>query len=355
MESKIESGITIKKNICIIYHHPCYDGLFGAINAFLYYKNFTNNKYQITFLPLKNIYPIFSQLTKKYDKIISLDLGMKENDIDFLTDKNNFDISVTLFDHHESWYEQYKKDYEPLLKDRKKFHFIFDEKNEKSACGLSFNYYKNKALKKKDVDIKKVEEIFNQDLEKLNLYVEDSDTGKFALKFIHEFKSGISEENPLKFTNLTINQDKTMKRFMSINVSFMIKVGDKSLKKTKKKCKNILLNNWIYIVELKGGNKFLMCITEDKYVRNYACPFLGKISKKKGYLPIGAFVYKYSKGVYKFSMRAGDDSVDISKIANEYGGGGHKGAAAFVMDYDGIDNLIIGTIDIKKEIEKTPI
>ena len=135
----------------------------------------------------------------------------------------------------------------------------------------------------------------------------------------------------------------------------MIKVGDRYLKKIKKKCKNILLKNWIYIVELKGGYKFLMCITEEKYVRNFACPFLGKISKKKGFLPIGAFVYLYSKNQYKFSMRAGDDSIDISKIAAEYGGGGHKGAAAFVMDYDGIDNLIVKTINIKKDIQNMPL
>ena len=351
----MESNITEKKNLCIIYHYPCYDGLYGAINTYLYYKNFTNNKYDITFLPLRNIYPIYSKLTQKFDKIISLDLGMKENDIDFLTDKNNSDISVTIFDHHKSWYDQYKKEYEPLLLKRKKFHIIFDENNLKSACGLSFNYYKNKALKKENVDIKKVEEIFNSELKNINDYVEDADTGVFSLKFIHEFKSGLSEEYPLKYTDLSINQDKTINKYLDINVSFMIKVGDRYLKKIKKKCKNILLNNWIYIVELKGGYKFLMCITKEKYVRNYACPFLGRISKKKGFLPIGAFVYLYSKNLYKFSMRAGDDSIDISKIAAEYGGGGHKGAAAFVMDYDGIDNLIVKTINIKKEIQSMPL
>jgi len=347
----MESNILEKKKICIIYHYPCYDGLYGAINTYLYYKNFTNNKYDITFLPLRNIYPIYSKLTQKFDKIISLDLGMKENDIDFLTDKDNSDISVTIFDHHESWYDQYKKEYEPILLKKDKFHIIFDEKNLKSACGLSFEYYKNKALKKENVDIKKVEEIFSLDLKKINDYVEDSDTGKFSLKFIHEFKSGLSEEYPIKYTNLSINTDKTLNKYLNMNVSFMIKVGDKYLKKTKKKCKNILLKNWIYIVELKGGYKFLMCISEEKYVRNFACPFLGKISKKKGFLPIGAFVYLYSKNQYKFSMRAGDDSVDISKIAAAYGGGGHKGAAAFVMDYDGINNLIVKTINIKKDIQ----
>ena len=98
-----------------------------------------------------------------------------------------------------------------------------------------------------------------------------------------------------------------------------------------------------------------MCITEKKYVRNYACPLLAKISKKRGYLPVGAFVYSYVKGLYKFSMRSGDDTIDVSKIASVYGGGGHKGAAAFIMDYDGIDNLILGTINVYKEIDKMHI
>ena len=341
----------ITKQLLIIYHYPCYDGALGAINTYIYYKNFSLSKYIITMKPVENIELKFKDLEIKFNKIIIIDLGLKDEDIDFLLKEENYNISIILFDHHESWKERYNNNYKEKLKKRKKTKIFFDQENNKSGCGLTFDYYKNKALKKENVDIKKVEEIFNLDLKKINDYVEDSDTGKFSLKFIHEFKSGLSEEYPLKYTNLSINTDKTLNKYLNMNVSFMIKVGDKYLKKIKKKCKNILLKNWIYIVELKGGYKFLMCITEEKYVRNFACPFLGKISKKKGFLPIGAFVYLYSKNLYKFSMRAGDDSVDISKIAAAYGGGGHKGAAAFVMDYDGINNLIIKTINIKKDIQ----
>ena len=46
---------------------------------------------------------------------------------------------------------------------------------------------------------------------------------------------------------------------------------------------------------------------------------------------------------------------DVSKLAQIYGGGGHKAAAAFEMDYDGIDSLIIDTIDVYKDIEEIPI
>ena len=98
-----------------------------------------------------------------------------------------------------------------------------------------------------------------------------------------------------------------------------------------------------------------MCISEEKYVRNYACPLLAKISKNKGYLPVGAFVFQYTDTLYKFSMRTYDDLYDVSKLAQIYGGGGHKAAAAFEMDYDGIDSLIVDTIDVYKDIKTIPV
>lgn len=42
--------------------------------------------------------------------------------------------------------------------------------------------------------------------------------------------------------------------------------------------------------------------------------------------------YQGSKGNYKFSLRANNGRVDCSKIAKQYGGGGHKGAAGFEAD-----------------------
>ena len=351
----MESKVNPKKELCIVYHFPCYDGVYGAINSYLYYNNFTNGKYNITFKPLRNIYPIFSVVNKKYDKIISLDLALKDEDINFLTDKNNIDTSIIIFDHHFSWYDKYNKQFKEIIDNRNKTKILFDEKNIKSACGLSFDFFKKKALSKKNIDIKKVEEIFNDKYKLLNNYIEDSDTGNFKINNIHEFKSALAQNYSLQYTDLTYQTFKRIDMFLNINVSYLAKIGEKSLKKIKKQAKNILKENYIYIGELKGGYKFLMCITEKKYVRNYACPLLAKISKKRGYLPVGAFVYSYVKGLYKFSMRSGDDTIDVSKIASVYGGGGHKGAAAFIMDYDGIDNLILGTINVYKEIDKMHI
>jgi nanoRNase/pAp phosphatase (c-di-AMP/oligoRNAs hydrolase) len=42
--------------------------------------------------------------------------------------------------------------------------------------------------------------------------------------------------------------------------------------------------------------------------------------------------YRISKDKYKVSIRAVKDSIDVSLLAAEYGGGGHKGAAGFICE-----------------------
>jgi len=51
--------------------------------------------------------------------------------------------------------------------------------------------------------------------------------------------------------------------------------------------------------------------------------------------PPFAIVWYYQRGHFNFSLRS-DGSVDVSKIAQKYGGGGHKAAASFRMDI-GVD------------------
>ena len=65
---------------------------------------------------------------------------------------------------------------------------------------MTFDYYKQKALSKKDIDKNKVEEIYSHNLKNINNYIEDSDTGHCKMKDIYEFKSALTENYPLKST-----------------------------------------------------------------------------------------------------------------------------------------------------------
>ncbi|MQN00634.1 MAG: bifunctional oligoribonuclease/PAP phosphatase NrnA [Lachnospiraceae bacterium] len=49
---------------------------------------------------------------------------------------------------------------------------------------------------------------------------------------------------------------------------------------------------------------------------------------------VAFFMYPTENGEYKVSARGADDTVDLSKLAAEFGGGGHKRAAGFSLDGD---------------------
>ena len=54
------------------------------------------------------------------------------------------------------------------------------------------------------------------------------------------------------------------------------------------------------------------------------------LSTKPG-IQIGAVYRSLAHNKYLVTMRSSHKSVDLNKIAGNYGGGGHKGAASFVV------------------------
>jgi len=46
----------------------------------------------------------------------------------------------------------------------------------------------------------------------------------------------------------------------------------------------------------------------------------------------GAACFHYANGKWNFSLYNDNGNVDCSAIAKQYGGGGHKGAAGFIID-----------------------
>ncbi len=338
------------KELLIIYHYPCYDRALGAINTYIYYNNFSSSKYNITLLPLKNFEFKFTNINRKYNKIIIIDLELKDEDINFLLDTKNDDISIILFDHHESWIDRYNNNYKEKIKNRKKTKIFFDQQNNQTGCGLTFNYYKNKALNKQNKDINKINEIFSDNLYQLNLYIEDSDTGKNKLNNTEEFKSGLCHElHPLNIiSDFSTNHINKMNKFLCLDIKFTMRNGEKYLKKMKKNSKNEILNNKIYLFQFKEENqKCLGLITQNQQLRNFTGPLLAKISKQLGFLPIGIIVYPYINNLYKVSFRVSENgSYDVTKIVLDYGGGGHQNAASFQMNFDNIQKLIVKEVNV---------
>lgn len=154
-----------KSKIGIIYHYPCYDGGYSAMNAYLYYTYLSHKKKIIHFFPSNSNNRLNEVNFEKYGKIYILDKGLNEEDFTFLAESmkkfENKKIKIILIDHHISSIKLYDSlDSKFNFEEFKNFKVIFDDKAERSACGLSFDYFKNKSLKK--FTKVEVEEIFTE-------------------------------------------------------------------------------------------------------------------------------------------------------------------------------------------------
>lgn len=341
---------TANKTLSIIYHFPCFDGAYGAINTFLYYTNFSKTKYNIKFVPMKNSVSKLASF-EGTDKIVVLDVSLIEEDYKYLMEHQ--DIKVLIIDHHNTGIKDYKKFYDTLLKNRKnKIKVVFDEKDQQSACGLSFRYYKNKASHHFRSYI--VEPVYSSNYEKIIKYVEDSDIGAHYLKNSLFFSSGMGKQFHPRNQVLDFSQSNfysRIKNLQNVNLKFTLKTGDTAYRQFASNAKKELLNNKIYVMQLADDIQFLTIITEHKQYRNLTSPFLGRVSKKNGYLPCGGCIYSFENGLYKVSLRTGEkNACDVSEICSKFGGGGHIDAASFTMTMEEIQKRLIKEIDITTDI-----
>ena len=177
------------KNYLIVYHYPCVDGAYSCLVLYLYYKYF-GTKYKLWFSPIKSGRTINTLLIDDlvFNKIFILDKSLNMAELDYLFNiissriEQGKNLKVIQIDHHlENNLEIYEK---PKNID-KNFKFISNQL--KSSCGLSLDYFSNKAIKMKINE----NEIFNGDLKTIIEYVQDSDIYEKKLEKVNEFKSGI--------------------------------------------------------------------------------------------------------------------------------------------------------------------
>lgn len=343
--------------LMIMYHFPCFDGAYAAINAYMYYMNFSRTYYHLKIIPIKNIHPKIPHFESiKPKKIIILDLNLSQDEIDYFKNKTNNNISLIIFDHHKTGIHLFNQHKNELLANNNKIKIIFSENNTKSACGLSFDYYKKKALlrfNKKDVGV-----YYSKYVESINKYIEDTDIESNILYKSPEFKSGlnnlykpISQHTDFSKWN-QINYK--MSTLLNLNINQCIKEGNISLSKYKKEAENELLHSRIIILAPNDKVKFYACVPSQKRYRNHAAPILARLSQDKGYVPVGAFIYLFEdvNNVYKISLRnAKNNIIDLSAFAEEFGGGGHVNAAAFTMSWEQIEKCIVeDNIKLTKDI-----
>lgn len=156
---------------------------------------------------------------------------------------------------------------------------------------------------------------------KLLQYIEDTDIWKFKLTYSKEIMSVIA------LTNFNFSDWDNLAEKLEDKKGF-----EDCVEKGK-----VFLEQWNKIVENFAS------MAEEVEFEGYKVLAINAPSIFKsdvGYLlnvrkPPFAIVWYYQRGHFNFSLRS-DGSVDVSKIAQKYGGGGHKAAASFRMDI-GVD------------------
>jgi hypothetical protein len=148
----MEKNITNRpKQIAVIYHFPCHDGSYSALNLYLYITNFYKHKYKLHFHPSNSnnrISDVLSVDNKQgYDKIYIFDKGLGEEDFVFLLSLKD-DVRINVIDHHSSSVELFNKNFRDKFEGKKNIKIMFEENNTRSASGMTYDKFVKKAQKR---------------------------------------------------------------------------------------------------------------------------------------------------------------------------------------------------------------
>jgi nanoRNase/pAp phosphatase (c-di-AMP/oligoRNAs hydrolase) len=263
------------KKIVVVYHKNCLDGFTAAWAA---WKKFGNKAEYIAVDPRQ-----LPNRSFKKREIYILDSSLPPPSLKkLLKDKNE----VFVIDHHLSSERDVKS--AP--------HHVFDLNH--SGAALAWQYFHG-----------------TKPMPKIVLYAEDFDLWKFKLKHTKEIVAALSlfEFNFKTWDRIAkaLERSKTKQKFVE-DGKIIIAYENKLVERI---AKNAQLVNFQGVKTLAVNSPIL-----ESLLGHYLC--------KK--LPPMAIVWREKNAEKVFSLRS-DGSLDVSKIAKKYRGGGHKASAGFAL------------------------
>ena len=274
------------KNIYIITHKNCPDGFSAAWVLWTKYKDDA----------IYTAVPAGPKEFNDYEKI--------KNKIVYITDvyfplkiiekMEKIAKKVIIIEHHPTAYRD--------LKGHKNFHY----NPTFSAAYLVWKFIYNK-----------------QKMPHFIKLISDNDTGTWKMKGSMELTMAIKTLISLKLKKENFDQFSKL-----ANSSFllkMIKIGGHY-----KKYRDSIIEITMKRAVIKKWDKYKI------YILNANIPVLGgaiatELSKNKEVDFAIVYTYDENNKYYIITMRSSKPNVDLSKIAEKYGGGGHPGAASFTL------------------------
>jgi oligoribonuclease NrnB/cAMP/cGMP phosphodiesterase (DHH superfamily) len=266
------------KDTIIIYHGDCPDG-FGA--AYAAWKKFGNTA---TYLPWKDHDTLPAGLTDK--TIYIVDFSFPRTLLELLVAANSL---VVVIDHHISA----EADVIAFPQN------VFDLNH--SGCVLAWHYFHP-----------------GTPIPLVLQYVEDNDIWRNVLPEYREFKIAL-DQYPMTFEtwdnlNTSLKNENNLINFIAKG-AILAKYEDK------------LVASMIAgreLVSFEGHTVY--AVNTNRNFRDLVGNQLALMNEDEGRTAFG-IVYYHKSGVITMSLRSHGD-VDVSKMAQKYGGGGHKNASA---------------------------
>ena len=295
-------GLLSKDSIDLVIYHsePCFDGFGSAFIVYLYSKHNNCNK-GVVYKP--GIYGK-NPPDVKGKNVLICDFSYKYNVLADLMDECN---DFMILDHHKSSEENLTG-----VPDQFK---IFDM--NKSGVGITWQFFYG-----------------DRELPLFFQYIQDLDLFTKKMPFCEEFSLALSMEE----YNFNV-----WEKFL-IDMEFLpnlIEKGKKYIEYQRYMVKNIASGARYNIVNINKSFKIVAYCNTSTFVSE-----VGNQILKMYPLADFACIYHYdnSRNQTKFSLRSSDDKEDVAKIAEMFGGGGHRNASGFTIN-DASFNLPLEMID----------
>lgn len=266
-------------NILVFYHKNCQDGFAAAWAAWKKFKN------KAKYIPLN--YQASFKYNTKGKKVYFLDVSPNRKILEKLKKDN---CKIVIIDHHLST----KRNLDLVCPDS----FIMKLNMMYSAAVLTWKYF----FPKKKIP-------------KLLLYVEDIDLWKFKKRFSRAILASIKllDFDFKKYNKLVSNIENQEKRKKYIiEGKRIVEYQDKIIEQIIQTAKEVKVGK---IKTLMVHSPILISEVGDALIKK---------------LPPMAIIWFETGDTKRISLRS-NGKVDVSKIAEKYGGGGHKCAASFAI------------------------
>jgi oligoribonuclease NrnB/cAMP/cGMP phosphodiesterase (DHH superfamily) len=258
----------------VIYHAHCPDGFMAAYIANRYFRG-----QDVQYIPMNYQQPIPEFAPD--DELFVLDFSFKRDMMQKLMDQG---VSVVVLDHHKTAEEELT----PFICDQ----VIFDA--EECGATLAWKYF-----------------FPNQEMPRLIEYVKDRDLWQWKLPYSREVSSALWSE------------DQTFDHYddlISYDLYYFRTAGEAILKYQKRLIEQICSQS--VVTNFLG---FVVPIVNSLSLQSEVCERLLAMHPESLF---SATYYTDPNGDTKVSLRSRGD-FDVSVLAKQYGGGGHRAAAGF--------------------------